>query len=102
MRFGAVSQMVCEAACSRGPFRERRDDLRRNVPPALGKPHAHRVVASFADFSKTACALLFQDELERKTDMSTVATATKSTIMPALRYQDAPAAIEWLCGVLGF
>ena len=26
----------------------------------------------------------------------------KSTIMPALRYRDANAAIEWLCNVLGF
>jgi uncharacterized glyoxalase superfamily protein PhnB len=28
--------------------------------------------------------------------------ATKSTIMPALRYRNAPAAIDWLCQVLGF
>jgi uncharacterized glyoxalase superfamily protein PhnB len=34
--------------------------------------------------------------------MTTVETYTKSAIMPALRYQDAPAAIEWLCHVLGF
>lgn len=34
--------------------------------------------------------------------MSTAATHTKSTIMPTLRYHDAPAAIEWLCNVLGF
>lgn len=27
---------------------------------------------------------------------------TSSTIMPALRYRDAPAAIEWLSSVLGF
>jgi uncharacterized glyoxalase superfamily protein PhnB len=27
---------------------------------------------------------------------------TCSTIMPALRYRDAPAAIDWLCQVLGF
>jgi uncharacterized glyoxalase superfamily protein PhnB len=26
---------------------------------------------------------------------------SKSTIIPALRYKDAPAAIEWLCNVLG-
>jgi len=25
-----------------------------------------------------------------------------STVMPALRYKDAPAAIDWLCNVLGF
>lgn len=36
--------------------------------------------------------------------MTTVASpsTTKSTIMPALRYADASAAIEWLCSVLGF
>lgn len=33
---------------------------------------------------------------------TTSATHTKSTIIPALRYGDAPAAIEWLCSVLGF
>ncbi|HWT67471.1 MAG TPA: VOC family protein [Terracidiphilus sp.] len=27
---------------------------------------------------------------------------TRSTVMPVLRYKDAPAAIEWLCNVLGF
>lgn len=27
---------------------------------------------------------------------------TRSTIMPAMRYRDARAAIEWLCNVLGF
>jgi uncharacterized glyoxalase superfamily protein PhnB len=30
-----------------------------------------------------------------------MANGSKSTIMPALRYTDAPAAIEWLCNVLG-
>lgn len=34
--------------------------------------------------------------------MKTALTQTKSTIMPALRYADAPGAIEWLCTVLGF
>lgn len=29
-------------------------------------------------------------------------SANKSTIMPTLRYRDAPAAIDWLCRVLGF
>jgi uncharacterized glyoxalase superfamily protein PhnB len=29
-------------------------------------------------------------------------TATRSTIMPGLRYRNAPAAIDWLCNVLGF
>jgi uncharacterized glyoxalase superfamily protein PhnB len=27
---------------------------------------------------------------------------SSSTVIPALRYHDAPAAIEWLCGVIGF
>jgi uncharacterized glyoxalase superfamily protein PhnB len=31
-----------------------------------------------------------------------IANATKSTIMPALRYKDAPAAIDWLSKVFGF
>ena len=34
--------------------------------------------------------------------MSTLAKATKATIVPCLRYRDAPAAIEWLCRVFGF
>src|ERR1043166_1389252 len=29
-------------------------------------------------------------------------TQMKSTIIPTLRYHDAPQAIEWLCDVLGF
>ncbi|HVZ84489.1 MAG TPA: VOC family protein [Terracidiphilus sp.] len=32
----------------------------------------------------------------------TTAGEMRSTIMPTLRYHDAPAAIEWLCTVLGF
>jgi uncharacterized glyoxalase superfamily protein PhnB len=34
--------------------------------------------------------------------MANTATQSPSTIMPAFRYRDAPAAIEWLCNVLGF
>ncbi len=34
--------------------------------------------------------------------MTEIAVAIKSTIMPAVRYRDAPAAIDWLCSVLGF
>jgi uncharacterized glyoxalase superfamily protein PhnB len=34
--------------------------------------------------------------------MTDSATRTKSTIMPALRYRNAPPAIDWLCQVLGF
>jgi uncharacterized glyoxalase superfamily protein PhnB len=34
--------------------------------------------------------------------MPTTATHTKSTIIPALRYRNAPAAIDWLCRVFGF
>lgn len=30
------------------------------------------------------------------------ATHSHSTVIPALRYADAPAAIEWLCNVFGF
>ena len=29
-------------------------------------------------------------------------TPSKSTVIPALRYRNAPAAIDWLCQVLGF
>ncbi len=29
-------------------------------------------------------------------------TDTRSTIIPCLRYRDAPAAIDWLCGAFGF
>lgn len=34
--------------------------------------------------------------------MSTFAKNTTSTIIPGMRYEDAPAAIEWLCDVFGF
>lgn len=34
--------------------------------------------------------------------MTTTAVSTKSTVMPALRYRDAPAAIDWLVKVFGF
>ncbi|MBF8178139.1 VOC family protein [Herminiimonas contaminans] len=34
--------------------------------------------------------------------MSKFAVATKSTIIPCLRYRDALAAIDWLCEVFGF
>jgi uncharacterized glyoxalase superfamily protein PhnB len=39
---------------------------------------------------------------ESQTPASKSATTTKSTIMPALRYRDAPAAIDWLTKVFGF
>jgi uncharacterized glyoxalase superfamily protein PhnB len=29
-------------------------------------------------------------------------SSSRSTVVPAMRYRDAPAAIEWLCRVLGF
>jgi uncharacterized glyoxalase superfamily protein PhnB len=32
----------------------------------------------------------------------TIPKATRATIMPCLRYRDAPAAIDWLCNTLGF
>jgi uncharacterized glyoxalase superfamily protein PhnB len=34
--------------------------------------------------------------------MSSTAVNVSSTIMPALRYRNAPEAIEWLCNVFGF
>ena len=34
--------------------------------------------------------------------MSTFAKNTKATVIPCLRYRDAPAAIEWLCNAFGF
>jgi uncharacterized glyoxalase superfamily protein PhnB len=34
--------------------------------------------------------------------MTNPANQTKSTIIPAARYKDAPAAIDWLCEALGF
>jgi uncharacterized glyoxalase superfamily protein PhnB len=34
--------------------------------------------------------------------MSTLAKNTKTTVIPCLRYRDAPAAIEWLCRAFGF
>lgn len=34
--------------------------------------------------------------------MTVSASITASTIMPAMRYKDANAAIEWLCNVFGF
>jgi uncharacterized glyoxalase superfamily protein PhnB len=34
--------------------------------------------------------------------MSTLAKETRATVIPCLRYRDAPKAIEWLCRVFGF
>jgi uncharacterized glyoxalase superfamily protein PhnB len=34
--------------------------------------------------------------------MSTLAKNTKATVIPCLRYRNAPAAIEWLCQTFGF
>lgn len=34
--------------------------------------------------------------------MSTLAKHTKATVIPCLRYRDAPKAIEWLCQTFGF
>ena len=34
--------------------------------------------------------------------MSTPAKSTKSTVIPCLRYRNAPAAIDWLCSAFGF
>ena len=34
--------------------------------------------------------------------MPSFAKSTKATVIPCLRYRDAPAAIEWLCQAFGF
>jgi uncharacterized glyoxalase superfamily protein PhnB len=34
--------------------------------------------------------------------MPSLAADTKATLIPVLRYRDAPAAIEWLCATFGF
>jgi uncharacterized glyoxalase superfamily protein PhnB len=34
--------------------------------------------------------------------MSSLARNTRATVIPCLRYRDAPAAIEWLCQTFGF
>ena len=34
--------------------------------------------------------------------MSTTAKNTRATVVPCLRYRDAPKAIDWLCSVFGF
>ena len=34
--------------------------------------------------------------------MPSAATTTGATVIPSMRYKDAPAAIEWLCHALGF
>jgi len=34
--------------------------------------------------------------------MSSIAKDTRVTVVPCLRYRDAPKAIEWLCSVFGF
>jgi len=34
--------------------------------------------------------------------MSTFAKNSKATVIPCLRYREAPAAIEWLCNAFGF
>jgi uncharacterized glyoxalase superfamily protein PhnB len=39
---------------------------------------------------------------EKEIIMSSPAKNTKSTVIPCLRYRDAPAAIEWLCTAFGF
>jgi uncharacterized glyoxalase superfamily protein PhnB len=37
-----------------------------------------------------------------ESSMTSLAKITKSTLIPCLRYRDAPAAIEWLCQTFGF
>jgi uncharacterized glyoxalase superfamily protein PhnB len=37
-----------------------------------------------------------------ESDMPTPAKNTRATVIPCLRYRDAPAAIDWLCRAFGF
>jgi uncharacterized glyoxalase superfamily protein PhnB len=39
---------------------------------------------------------------EKENVMSTPARSVKATIIPCLRYRNAPAAIDWLCSAFGF
>jgi uncharacterized glyoxalase superfamily protein PhnB len=38
----------------------------------------------------------------KESPMSELAMDTRATLIPCLRYRDAPAAIDWLCRVFGF
>src|SRR5262245_1446511 len=38
----------------------------------------------------------------KENTMSSLPKKTKATVIPCLRYRDAPAAIEWLCRAFGF
>src|SRR5471032_3679036 len=38
----------------------------------------------------------------REKTMSSIPKNTRATVIPCLRYRDAPAAIEWLCSTFGF
>jgi uncharacterized glyoxalase superfamily protein PhnB len=38
----------------------------------------------------------------REKAMSTIPKHTRATVIPCMRYRDAPAAIEWLCSTFGF
>jgi uncharacterized glyoxalase superfamily protein PhnB len=40
--------------------------------------------------------------LTKEGAMSTLAKNTRATVIPCLRYRDAPAAIKWLCSTFGF
>jgi uncharacterized glyoxalase superfamily protein PhnB len=44
----------------------------------------------------------FEQEPRKENVMSDLAKSTKATVIPCLRYRDAPAAIEWLCRAFGF
>src|SRR5580698_3621773 len=48
--------------------------------------------------SSCPCSLLAAKEFL----MSNTPIHSKSTVIPALRYRNAPAAIDWLCSVIGF
>ena len=52
-----------------------------------------------AAHDSASCVLLTQPQ---ELSMSSLAKSTKATLIPVVRYRDAPAAIEWLCQTFGF
>ena len=67
---------------------------------------AHKTESRFASYrGPRAVALFYNTRKLPLTDTRVMTNFPKqctSTIIPGLRYKDAPAAIEWLCKALGF
>ena len=77
----------------RGPTRRWSRRSLRSRGSALALGSTMRFCDSGSTFSR-----LSQEEI----DMLRFAKSTKATVIPVLRYRDAPAAIEWLCQTFGF